>query len=71
MKASALIAKLQQFQPDAEISEVDVLRLFNDDIAVRDVRAKDDAVKAFLARGDLDGLREFIEAEKAKLHPGN
>ena len=66
MKASVLIAKLLQFHPDAEISEVDAIRLFNDDSAVRDAQAKDDIVKTFLARGDLDGLRKFIETEKAK-----
>ena len=48
MKVSALIAKLQQFHPDSDLTEIDVLRLFDDDSAVRDAQAKAEAVKAFL-----------------------
>jgi hypothetical protein len=69
LKVSALIAKLQQFHPDSDLTEIDVLRLFDDDSAVRDAQAKAEAVKAFLEAGDMDGLRRFIEAEE-KTGPG-
>jgi hypothetical protein len=51
-----------------------VLRLFNDDSVVRGLDAKFEQVQAFLARENLDGVREFLGVEKAKLEekrPGN
>jgi hypothetical protein len=68
LKVSTLIAKLQQFHPDSDLTEIDVWRLFDDDTIPREIDAKFERVQAFLASGDLDGLREFIEAEK-KQHP--
>jgi hypothetical protein len=64
MKARDLIAKLQKFHPDSDLTEVDVLRLFDDDLIARELDAKFEQAQAYLARGDLAGLREFIEAEK-------
>lgn len=37
MKVSALIAKLQQFHPDANLTEIDVWRLFDDDSVAREL----------------------------------
>jgi hypothetical protein len=64
MKASALIAKLQQFQLDSDLTEIEVLRLFDDDSVGREIDAKFERVQAFLASGDLEGLRKFIKKEK-------
>jgi predicted HTH transcriptional regulator len=66
MKVSILIAKLQQFHPDSELTEIDVWRLFDNDAVAREIDARFERVRQYLASGDLDGLREFIEAEKAK-----
>jgi hypothetical protein len=49
-----LIAKLQQLPPDSDLTEIDVWRLFDDS-------SLDQKIQAYLAAGDLDGLREFIE----------
>jgi hypothetical protein len=65
---SILIAKFQQFHPDSDVTEFDVLRLFDDDSVAREIDAKVERVQAYLARGDMDGLREFLEKEKC---PGN
>ena len=74
MKVSTLIAKLQQFHPDANLSEIDILRLFEDNSAVHEAEQHAKVVKTFLAAHDIDGLREYIEAKKAALEkqcPGN
>jgi hypothetical protein len=70
MKASALIAKLQQFHPDSDLTEIDVWRLFDDDTIPWEIDAKFERVQAYLASGDLDRLRKFIEAEIMRA-PGN
>jgi hypothetical protein len=38
--------------------------LFDDDSVSREIDAKFERVQAYLAGGDLGGLREFIDAEK-------
>ena len=45
MKTSALIAKLQQFHPDSNVTEIDVLLLFDDDSVSRDIDAKFERVQ--------------------------
>lgn len=67
MKVSDLIAKLQQLNPDASITELDALRLFVDDSAFQVAQQRIDTVKSFLEAGDMDGLREFINTENIKL----
>jgi hypothetical protein len=67
LKASDLIAKLQQLHPDSDLTEIDVWRLFDDNAVARELDAKFDRVQQYLARGDLDGLREFIKAERSEI----
>ncbi len=66
MKVSELIAKLRSLPPGDEISEIAVLRLFDDDSASRSIQDKTVKVKSYLAAGDLDGLRKFVKEEAAK-----
>ncbi|MGD0857539.1 MAG: hypothetical protein ABSA18_17350 [Dehalococcoidia bacterium] len=70
MKVSILIAKLQKFHPDSDLTEIEVWRLFDNDAVAREIDAKFERVQQYLASGDLDGLREFIKAEK-KQRSGN
>jgi hypothetical protein len=64
MKVRDLIAKLQQFPPDSDLTGLDVWCLFDDDSVSRELDAKFERVQQYLASGDLAGLREFLEAEK-------
>jgi hypothetical protein len=64
MKVSVLIAKHRKLPPYSDLTEVDVLRLFDDNSVARELNAKFEQVQAFLARGDLDGLRELIEKQR-------
>jgi hypothetical protein len=64
MKVSTLITKLQQFHPDASVSEIDILRLFDDDPDARAAQQHAKAIKSKLAARDLDRLREYVEAKK-------
>ncbi|MGD0622712.1 MAG: hypothetical protein ABSA82_09675 [Thermacetogeniaceae bacterium] len=65
MKVSTLITKLHQLSPDSDLAELDIWRLlFDDDSVSREIDAKFERVQAYLAGGDLGGLREFIDAEK-------
>jgi hypothetical protein len=70
LKVSTLITKLQQFHPDSDLTEIDAWRLFDDDPVGREIDAKFERVQAYLASGDLDRLRKFIEAEIMRA-PGN
>ncbi len=67
MKASELIAKLRSLPPDADVTEIDVRRLFDDDSVPWSIQDKIEKVKAYLAAGDLNGLREFVKEETASL----
>jgi hypothetical protein len=69
-KTAYLIAKLQQLHPDSDLTEIDVWRLFDDNSVAREIDAKFEQVQEYLASGDLDGMREFIEAEIMRA-PGN
>jgi len=70
MKVHDLIAKLQAFHPDSDLKELDVLRLFIDDSVPRELDGKLERLKGYLVKGDLAGLREFVEAEKAAIKKG-
>jgi len=50
--------------PDSDLTEIDVWCLFEDDSVAREIDAKFERTQAYLAAGDLDGLRKYIEAEK-------
>jgi len=65
----------ESLHPDSQTStvssglrtaEIDAWRLFDNDAVAREIDARFERVQQYLASGDLDGLREFIEAEKAK-----
>ncbi len=58
MKSSTLIAKLHALPPDSDLTEIDVLRLF--DGGTQSAQARADQIRAFLAAGDLAGLRKFL-----------
>ncbi len=42
MKFSTLVAKLREFDPESQIAEIDVLRLFTDDSVKLGIEAKFD-----------------------------
>lgn len=57
----------QSIHPDSDVMDIDVWRLFDHDWVAREIDAKFERVQDYLARGDLAGLREFVESGQAAL----